>query len=103
MGTSPQGVVLTGLMLGTFVAGSAEVLTVGLLPLISRGLQVASAVVPHYGWFVATRLLTGALQGLFLAAAFTTATAVVPRERAGRAISVVIAGFSISTVVGLPT
>ena len=145
-----SGVVLTSLLLGSFVAGSAEVLTVGLLPLISRGLDVstaaagslltayavglavggpvlaaatmqldrrpvlvgsmalftilvtAPAAVPHYGWFLATRLLTGALQGLFLAAAFTTATSVVPPERVGRALSVVIAGFSISTVVGLP-
>jgi DHA1 family inner membrane transport protein len=65
-------------------------------------LVVAPAALPQFGWFVATRLMTGALQGVFLAAAFTTATSVVPRERAGRAISVVIAGFSISTVVGLP-
>lgn len=145
-----RGTVLTSLLLGSFVAGSAEVMTVGLLPLISRGLDVsttaagslltayavglavggpvlaaltlrldrrhvligsmalftvlviAPAVVPDYGWFVATRLLCGALQGVFLAAAFTTATSVVPPERAGRAISVVIAGFSVSTVVGLP-
>ena len=63
---------------------------------------LAPAVLPHFGWFVATRLVAGALQGLFLAAAFTTATAVVPPERVGRALAVVIAGFSISTVLGLP-
>ena len=144
------GVVLTSLLLGTFVTGSAEVLTAGLLPLISPGigvsvaaagslfsayalglaiggplltavtirrdrrhvlvgsmalfavLVVAPAAVPHFGWFVATRLAAGALQGLFLAACFTTATAVVPQARAGRALAVVIAGFSISTVLGLP-
>ena len=44
----------------------------------------------------------GALQGVFLAAAFTTATAVVPPARSGRAVSVVIAGFALSTLVGLP-
>jgi DHA1 family inner membrane transport protein len=145
-----RGVVLAGLLLGTFVTGTAELLTAGLLPLISPafGVSVAAAgslfsayalglaiggplltaatirldrrpvlvgtmalfaamvlapaVVPHFGWFVATRLMAGALQGLFLAAAFTTATAVVPRERVGRALAVVIAGFSISTVLGLP-
>jgi DHA1 family inner membrane transport protein len=145
-----SGVVLAGLLLGTFVTGSAELLTAGLLPLISPafGVSVAAAgslfsayalglaiggplltaatirldrrpvlvgtmalfalmvlapaVLPHFGWFVATRLMAGALQGLFLAAAFTTATAVVPRERVGRALAVVIAGFSISTVLGLP-
>ena len=141
---------LAGLLLGTFVTGSAELLTAGLLPLISPALGVsvaaagslfsayalglaiggplltaatirldrrpvllgsmalfavmvlAPAVLPHFGWFVATRLVAGALQGLFLAAAFTTATAVVRPERVGRALAVVIAGFSISTVLGLP-
>ena len=145
-----SGVVLAGLLLGTFVTGSAELLTAGLLPPISPGLGVsvaaagslfsayalglaiggplltaatirldrrpvlvgsmalfaimvlAPAVLPHFGWFVATRLVAGALQGLFLAAAFTTATAVVSPERVGRALAVVIAGFSISTVLGLP-
>jgi MFS transporter, DHA1 family, inner membrane transport protein len=142
--------VLASLLLATFVAGSAELLTAGLLPLISRGLGVsaaaagslfsayalglaiggplltavtirqdrrhvlvgsmglfailvtAPAAAPHFGWFVATRLAAGALQGLLLAASFATATAVVPQARAGRALAVVIAGFSISTVLGLP-
>ena len=145
-----SGVVLAGLLLGTFVTGSAELLTAGLLTQISSGLDVsvaaagslfsayalglaiggplltaatirldrrfvavgamalfavmvlAPAALPHFGWFVATRLAAGALQGLFLAAAFTTATAVVPPERVGRALAVVIAGFSVSTVLGLP-
>ena len=144
------GVVLTSLLLGTFVTGSAELLTAGLLPLIAPGLGVSVAaagslfsayalglaiggplltaatigmdrrpvlvgsmalfailvVAPaawaHFGWFVTTRVVAGALQGLFLAAAFTTATAVVEKERVGRALSIVIAGFSISTILGLP-
>ena len=143
-------VVLFSLLLGTVVTGSAELLTVGLLPLISDGLGVSvaaagtlfstyalgvavggpvltaatirldrrrvlvgsmalfgilvitPAVVPQFELFVAARLLSGALQGMFMAAAFTTATAVVPAQRAGRAVAVVIAGFAISTVLGLP-
>jgi len=40
-----SGVVLAGLLLGTFVTGSAELLTAGLLPLISPafGVSVAAA------------------------------------------------------------
>ena len=141
---------LAGLLLGTFVTGSAELLTAGLLSPISSGLEVsmaaagslfsvyalglavggplltaatirldrrpvlvgamalfaimviAPAILPDFGWFVVSRMAAGALQGLFLAAAFTTATAVVSAERVGRATAVVIAGFSISTVLGLP-
>lgn len=144
------GGVLATLLLGTFVTGSAEMLTAGLLSPISAGLDVsvaaagalfsayalgvaiggplltaatirldrrvvlvgamaafsimvlAPAVLTHFGWFIVTRLVAGGLQGLFLAAAFTTATAVVAPQRVGRALSVVIAGFSISTVLGLP-
>ena len=142
--------VLVVLCLATFVAGSAELLTVGLLPLISADLQVTTAaggtlfsayalglavggplltalsirlerrtvlvtsmalfsvsvalpaLVPQFGFFVASRLAGGALQGVLMAAAFTTATTVVPPQRAGRAISAVMAGFAISTVLGLP-
>ncbi len=146
-----SGGVLASLLLGTFVTGSAEMLTAGLLSLISLDfgvsfaaagslfsayalglaiggplltaatirlnrrpvlvgamalfaiMVIAPAVLPHFGSFVVTRLVAGALQGLFLAAAFTTATAeTLPPERVGRAMAVVIAGFSISTLLGLP-
>jgi len=147
---SRSSVVLASLMLGTFTTGSAELLPVGLLPMIAAdlGVSVAAAgtlvgafalglavggplltaltirvdrrrvlvgslvlfavlvvspaVVPHFGWYVVARMGAGALQGVFLAAAFTTATAVVPPARSGRAVSVVIAGFAFSTLVGLP-
>lgn len=48
------------------------------------------------------RVVTGALQGLYIAAAITIATATTPPERAGRAMSVVIAGFATASAVGLP-
>lgn len=145
-----RGVVLGTLLLGTFMAGCAEQLVVGLLPLISAGLSVSipaagalvsanalglaiggplltaatirldrrriligsiglfalllavPVVLPQYELFLVTRLVGGALQGLFMAAAFTTATASASPHRAGQAMSVVIAGFSVATVVGLP-
>lgn len=40
----------------------------------------------NYGLFVVLRFLIGALQGLFIAAAFIACTSVVPRERMGQAI-----------------
>lgn len=51
--------------------------------------------------FVA-RTLTGALAGLFDASAFAVGIAVVPRERAGRALAVVISGVAVSIAVGVP-
>ncbi len=51
---------------------------------------------------LAARVATGALQGVFIAAAFTVGTAVVPEERAGRAIAVVMAGVTVSGALGAP-
>jgi DHA1 family inner membrane transport protein len=55
-----------------------------------------------YAVFLVARTLTGALQGLFIAAAFAAATAVVPAERAGRAMAVVISGTAVSGAIGVP-
>ena len=48
------------------------------------------------------RALTGSLHGLFIGAAFAAATSLVPPERMGRAISIVIAGIAVSTALGVP-
>lgn len=55
-----------------------------------------------FGMLLAARLLTGALQGLFMGAAFAAAASLVPAERLGRAISVVFAGVAVSTALGVP-
>lgn len=55
-----------------------------------------------YGPFLVARVGTGALQGLFIAAAFGTGVAVVPPERTGRAISVVVSGVTVSAALGVP-
>ncbi|WP_199536732.1 MFS transporter [Spongiactinospora gelatinilytica] len=60
------------------------------------------ALTGDYGLFLAARALTGAIQGLFIATAFTAGTAVVPPERMGRAIAVIISGVSVSAAVGVP-
>ena len=42
------------------------------------------------------------MQGLFIAAAMVTATSIVPPERTGRAMAVIISGFAMSSALGLP-
>ena len=65
-------------------------------------LNLLPALVADYPLFVAARVVIGAVQGLFIAAAITTATSIVPPERTGRAMAVVISGFAMSSAVGLP-
>jgi MFS transporter, DHA1 family, inner membrane transport protein len=51
---------------------------------------------------VLARVVTGALHGLFIGAAFALATSLVPTERMGRAISAVFGVIAVSAAVGVP-
>ncbi|MCO1656473.1 MFS transporter [Pseudonocardia humida] len=64
--------------------------------------NLVAVLTTGYGLLLGTRVLAGALQGVFIAAAFAAGTAVVPPERTGRAISVVISGVAVSGAVGVP-
>ena len=64
--------------------------------------NLVPALVADYSLFVAARVVIGAAQGLFIAAAITTATSLVTPERAGRAMAVVISGFATASAFGLP-
>lgn len=55
-----------------------------------------------YGLFVAARTIAGALQGLVIAVAFALGMSIVPPERMGRAISVIISGVTVSAAAGVP-
>ncbi len=77
-----------------------------LVVLASTGVFVAANLLPalgaDYSTFLVARVLIGAVQGLYIAAAITMATSVVPPERAGRAMAVVISGFASASAFGLP-
>jgi DHA1 family inner membrane transport protein len=73
--------------------GSAAVFTLlNLMPVLGAGYPV----------FLGARVVIGAVQGLFIAAAMVTATSVVPPERSGRAMAIVISGFATASALGLP-
>lgn len=55
-----------------------------------------------YGPFLIARVVIGAVQGLFIAAAMVTGTSIVPPHRTGRAMALVISGFATASAVGLP-
>lgn len=74
--------------------------------LVSTGVFVVANLLPALGadhrTFLVARVVIGAVQGLFIAAAITTATSVVPPHRSGRAMAVVISGFASASALGLP-
>jgi DHA1 family inner membrane transport protein len=97
LGLAIGGPILTAL---TITLNKRTVL-IGTLILFTLGNLVA-VLTADYGLFLVARVVTGALQGLFIAAAFAAGMSVVPPERRGRAISVVISGVTVSAALGLP-
>ena len=105
------GTLVTAYALGLVLAGpvlTALTIRVGKRSILlgSLALYVLGNLVPvvssSFALFTAARVFTGALQGLFVGVAFVTAMSIAPPGRAGRAISAVLAGFSVSAALGVP-
>ncbi|KQV11387.1 MULTISPECIES: MFS transporter [unclassified Kitasatospora] len=64
--------------------------------------NLVAVLTADYGLFLVLRFLIGALQGLFIAGAFMAAMVVVPAERIGQAIGIVISGVAVAGAFGLP-
>ncbi len=77
-----------------------RVLTLGLLVFVASNAMTATA--PTFGLALAGRALAGLGGAVFTPAASGVATALVPVERRGRALAVVLAGLSGATALGAP-
>ncbi|GGV04759.1 hypothetical protein GCM10010275_50420 [Streptomyces litmocidini] len=64
--------------------------------------NTGTALAGSYAALLGTRALAGAGAGLFTPAAATAAVALVPPERRGRALGLVLGGMSAGTVLGVP-
>jgi DHA1 family putative efflux transporter-like MFS transporter len=141
---------LSLLALGTFAAGTSELILAGILPLIARDLEVSvalagqlvtayavgfglgapvlvaltsrvprrplllafllvftvgsagAALAPSYGALMVCRVIVALAAGAFEVVATATAAALVPPAQRGRAIALVVSGFSVSLVLGVP-
>ncbi|MEW9554845.1 MFS transporter [Nonomuraea sp. NPDC050783] len=96
-GLAVGGPILTALTIRldkrTILVGAVALVVVcTLVPVLTTG----------FGLFVAVRAAIGALHGLFVAVGFVLAMSIVPPERMGRAISVVVSGLFVSTALGVP-
>ncbi|NUT91133.1 MAG: MFS transporter [Saccharothrix sp.] len=96
-----------GLAIGGPVLAAATIkldrrtVLVGTLALFVAG-NVVAVLTDDYGVFVVARVLIGALQGLFIATSFIAGMSVVPPERIGWAIGIIVSGVSVSTALGVP-
>ncbi|WP_421992080.1 MFS transporter [Roseococcus sp.] len=76
-------------------------LLVGLMVVfaVANGL---SALSPSYGWMLAFRFLSGLPHGAFFGVGALVAASLVPRERRAQAVSRMMLGLTLATVVGVP-
>jgi len=63
---------------------------------------LACGIAPTYGALMVARVLAGAFGGVLSALSQTIVADVVPFERRGRAMGIVMTSFSVSTVAGVP-
>ncbi|WP_447646996.1 Cmx/CmrA family chloramphenicol efflux MFS transporter [Nocardioides zeae] len=64
--------------------------------------HVVAATTPDFGVLLATRVVAAVANAGFLAVALATATRLVPSDRTGRAVAVLLSGTTIAMVVGVP-
>jgi predicted MFS family arabinose efflux permease len=63
---------------------------------------LSCGLAPTYGWLMLARVAAGVFGGVLSALSQTIVADVVPFERRGRAMGVVMTSFSVSTVAGVP-
>ena len=96
------GVVVGAPIIAVLAAKIARrTLLVGLMVLFALG-NGLSALAPSYHGMLAFRFLAGLPHGAYFGVAALVAASLVPRERRSQAVSRVILGLTIATVVGVP-
>jgi predicted MFS family arabinose efflux permease len=77
---------------------SILLLSIGAVALVN----LASALAPTYGLLMASRLLLALTACLLFPGAAAMASGLVPAERRGRALAIVVAGVTVATALGVP-
>lgn len=76
-------------------------LLIGFMALFAIG-NVLSALAPTYGWMLAFRFLSGLPHGAYFGVAALVAASVVPLHFRTRAVSTILMGLTVGTVLGVP-
>ncbi|WP_068922035.1 MFS transporter [Planobispora rosea] len=108
---STAGTLVTAYALGLCLGGPA--LTAATIRLPRRTLlwvcmlafllaTLAMVVTTSFALLLAARAVAGALHGAFVGAAFAAVGVLLPAERLGRGIAVVLGGIAVSTAMGVP-
>lgn len=64
--------------------------------------QIACALAPDFATMLAFRVATAVAHGAYFGIAMVVAVSLVPQEFRGRAVSVILAGLTVSNIIGVP-
>lgn len=93
---------LSGLMAATYIDRFSRKQLLLTMYLLFGLATLACGLAPDYLWLMLARVAAGLFGGVLSALSQTIVADVVPFERRGRAMSVVMTSFSVSTVAGVP-
>ena len=111
IGVPTAGYLISAYALGIAIGGpiltiatarlSRRSLIVGLVAAFTIG-QALCALAPGFGSMLLFRFLTAMAHGAYFGVALVAAVALVPEAQRGRAVAFVLAGLTVSNVVGVP-
>ncbi|MDQ0727269.1 Cmx/CmrA family chloramphenicol efflux MFS transporter [Microbacterium sp. W4I20] len=96
------GMVVGAPLMAAFARRWPPRLTLIVCLIVFAGCHIVGALTPTFSVLLVTRVLSALANAGFLAVALTTATALVPADRKGRALAVLLSGATIATVAGVP-
>jgi DHA1 family inner membrane transport protein len=105
------GLLISAYAIGVAIGGPLVTLLIGrlerklaLLVLVTAFTagQVLCALAPSYGWLMAARLFTSIGHGAYFGVAAIVATRIAGVAKAGRAMALLLAGITVSNIIGVP-
>ena len=105
------GLLVTGYAAGVAVGGPVLALltarvpikpaTLGVIAMFSVG-QILCALAPNYELLLVARLISACGHGVFFGVATIAVSELVPTERRGSALALMVGGITVSSILGLP-
>ena len=93
---------LSGLLAATYIDRfDRKRMMLTLSPLFGIA-ALACSLAPTYAWLMTARLASGFFGGVLMALSQTIVAEVIPFDRRGRAMALVMTSFSVATVAGVP-
>ncbi|MGE0500040.1 MAG: MFS transporter [Rhizobiaceae bacterium] len=96
------GIAIGGPLMTIATSGVARRTLLVSLTLIFTAGQAACALAPDFGSMLGLRVAVAIAHGVFFGVAMVVAVRLVPEDKRGRAVAFVLAGLTVSNIIGVP-